>query len=91
MVEQISNSRSVFVIPFDYRGFYYTHLEITTHDSCKVQNIHHDLGSILGSAHSGHDIQRICDAIVAMRFSQSYIIGGDGTHGVFGKIHEEFK
>lgn len=78
-------------IPFGYRGFYSTHLRIVDLTPDKVQSIHHEGGSILGSSRGGHDNQRICDAIIAMRFNHIYIIGGDGTHRGAVKIFDELK
>lgn len=90
-LEQIYRVRSISGIPFGYRGFYSTHMEITDLNSAKVQSIHHEGGSILGSSRGGHDTQRICDAIIAMGFNQIYIIGGDGTHRGAIKIFDELK
>lgn len=90
-LEQIYRVRSISGIPFGYRGFYSTHMEIINLNSDKVQSIHHEGGSILGSSRGGHDTQRISDAIVAMGYNQVYIIGGDGTHRGAIKIADELK
>lgn len=78
-------------IPFGYRGFYSTHLSFMELTPEKVQSIHHEGGSILGSSRGGHDTTRICDAIMSMGFNHIYIIGGDGTHRGAVKIFEELK
>lgn len=78
-------------IPYGYRGFYSTHMRIIELDETLVANIHHEGGSILGSSRGGHDVQRICDAIVAMGYNQIYIIGGDGTHKGAVKIFDELR
>eukprot|EP00177_Eucheuma_denticulatum_P008805 GFKZ01015991.1.p1 GENE.GFKZ01015991.1~~GFKZ01015991.1.p1 ORF type:complete len:598 (+),score=78.33 GFKZ01015991.1:131-1795(+) len=78
-------------IPYGYRGFYSTQLRIMDLTPDKVQGIHHEGGSILGSSRGGHDTKRICDSIMSMGYNQIYIIGGDGTHRGAVKIFEELK
>lgn len=90
-LEQMYRVRSVSGIPFGYRGFYSTQLEIIDLNADKVQSIHHEGGSIIGSSRGGHDTKRICDAVIAMGYNQIYIIGGDGTHKGAIKIFEELK
>lgn len=83
--------KSVTGIPYGYRGFYSTQLSCIDLNPDKVQSIHHEGGSILGSSRGGHDTKRICDSIIAMGYNQIYIIGGDGTHRGAVKISDELR
>lgn len=59
-----------------------------------VADIHHQGGSILGSARGGFDVNVILSFLEENNISQLYIIGGDGTHRAANKIADacmEFK
>jgi len=45
-----------------------------------VADIHHQGGSILGSARGGFDVDVIINFLEANGINQLYVIGGDGTH-----------
>lgn len=90
-LKMMYRARRVDGIPFGYRGFYSTHMQIIELDEKIVAGIHHEGGSILGSSRGGHGTGRICDAIVSMGYNQIYIIGGDGTHKGALKIFNELR
>ncbi len=83
--------KEVWGVPFGYRGFYCTNMEMRLLDERMVQYIHHEGGSILGCSRGGHDTKMICDAIESYGFNQVYIIGGDGTHRGALRIFNEMK
>ncbi len=83
--------KKIFGIPFGYRGFYSTDSALIPLDVSKVQYVHHEGGTIIGSSRGGHDTKLICDAIQSYGFNQVYIIGGDGTHRGALKIFQELK
>ena len=45
-----------------------------------VRGIHHQGGTILGSARGGFDLEQVLAFCRRHRVSQLYIVGGDGTH-----------
>lgn len=53
-----------------------------------VADIHHQGGSILGSARGGFDIDQIISFLDNNRINQLYVIGGDGTHRAANIIAE---
>lgn len=83
--------REIWGVPFGYRGFYSTDMQMIRLTEDMVQYIHHEGGTIIGSSRGGHDTEMICDAIESYEFNQVYIIGGDGTHRGALKIFEELK
>jgi len=72
---------TVFGIRGGFTGFTgqagYEPVELTL-DS--VADIHHQGGSILGSARGGFDIDVIISFLEENKINQLYVIGGDGTH-----------
>lgn len=83
--------KKIFGIPFGYRGFYCTDSALIPLDVPKVQYVHHEGGTVIGSSRGGHDTKLICDAIESYGFNQVYIIGGDGTHRGALKIFQELQ
>lgn len=83
--------REIWGVPFGYRGFYSTDMEMIRLTEEMVQYAHHEGGTIIGSSRGGHDTKMICDAIESFEFNQVFIIGGDGTHRGALKIFEELK
>lgn len=63
----------------------YTPMELTLE---VVRDIHHQGGSILGSARGGFDIDQIISFLDNNRINQLYVIGGDGTHRAANIISE---
>lgn len=55
----------------------------------RVDQIHHEGGTILGSSRGGFDIDKIIHFLEEKQICQLYIIGGDGTHRGANKIGEE--
>mmetsp|Transcript_15292 Transcript_15292/g.34735 ORF Transcript_15292/g.34735 Transcript_15292/m.34735 type:complete len:454 (+) Transcript_15292:30-1391(+) len=79
--------RTVYGIPFGYRGFYAGDYKQLTPEN--VSLIHHEGGSALGSSRGGFDEKRIMDSLEMRGVNQVYIVGGDGTHRGAYKLHEE--
>lgn len=73
------------------RGFYAADLDIKQLSLESVSAINHLGGSILGSSRGGYDCNRICDAIESFRYTQVYIIGGDGSHRAALGLFEELR
>lgn len=83
--------KNIWGVPFGYRGFYSTDMDMIRLTEDNIQYIHHEGGSFIGSSRGGHDTKMICDAIESYDFNQVYIIGGDGTHRGAVKIFEMLK
>lgn len=73
------------------RGFYSADLDIMPLTLENVASINHRGGSVVGSSRGGYDCKRICDAIESFRYTQVYIIGGDGSHRAALGLHEELR
>ena len=54
----------------------------------KVQDIHHEGGTVLRSSRGGFDIDKILDFLTKKNIQQLYVIGGDGTHRGAYAIHQ---
>jgi Phosphofructokinase len=76
-------------IPYGFKGFYSTELDIIPLTLESVAGINHQGGSILGSSRGGFDCKRIFDAIEGYGFNMVIIIGGDGTHRAIDKLFQE--
>lgn len=83
--------KEVWGIPFGYRGFYSTNMNLIRLNEDIVRYIHHEGGSFIGSSRGGHDTNLICDAIQSYGFNNVFIIGGDGTHRGAVKIADELE
>ena len=71
-----------------YKGFY-TENSIKKLYPNDVVNIHTEGGTILGTSRGGGDTKRIASAIEENKFTQIFIIGGDGTHrGIAALVKE---
>jgi len=67
----------VFGVPHGYMGFYsHEWVDLTLE---RVETIHREGGSILGSSRGGHDTTKICDALEERGVNVVFTIGGDGT------------
>ena len=54
----------------------------------KVEDIHHEGGTVLRSSRGGFDIEKILDFLSKRNIQQLYVIGGDGTHRGAYAIHQ---
>mmetsp|Transcript_5059 Transcript_5059/g.10336 ORF Transcript_5059/g.10336 Transcript_5059/m.10336 type:complete len:573 (-) Transcript_5059:105-1823(-) len=54
----------------------------------KVEDIHHEGGTVLRSSRGGFDIDKILDFLAKKNIQQLYVIGGDGTHRGAYAIHQ---
>jgi 6-phosphofructokinase 1 len=72
--------RTVFGFPYGYEGLSYryshTPLELTPE---KVQNIHQQGGTLLGSSRGAQDVPEMVDTLEQMNVGILFAIGGDGT------------
>jgi 6-phosphofructokinase 1 len=76
-------------IPYGYRGFFEEGLEVQKLTRKKVQNIHLEGGSVLGTSRGGGDVKRIVDSIIARGINALFVLGGNGTHAGAQCIYEE--
>ena len=76
-------------IPYGYRGFFEPGLEIQKLTRKKVQNIHLEGGSVLGTSRGGGDVKRIVDSIIARGINALFVLGGNGTHAGADAIYNE--
>jgi 6-phosphofructokinase 1 len=54
----------------------------------KVEDIHHEGGTVLRSSRGGFDIDKILAFLAKRNIQQLYVIGGDGTHRGAYAIHQ---
>ena len=54
----------------------------------KVEDIHHEGGTVLRSSRGGFDIDKILNFLSKKNIQQLYVIGGDGTHRGAYAIHQ---
>ena len=54
----------------------------------KVEDIHHEGGTVLRSSRGGFDIDKILEFLAKKNIQQLYVIGGDGTHRGAYAIHQ---
>lgn len=54
----------------------------------KVEDIHHEGGTVLRSSRGGFDIGKILEFLDKRNIQQLYVIGGDGTHRGAYAIHQ---
>ena len=76
-------------IPYGYRGFFESGLEIEKLTRKKVQNIHLEGGSVLGTSRGGGDVKRIVDSIIERGINALFVLGGNGTHAGADAIYQE--
>jgi 6-phosphofructokinase 1 len=55
----------------------------------RVQNIHLEGGSVLGTSRGGGDVKRIVDSIIARGINALFVLGGNGTHAGADAIYQE--
>ena len=84
--------KEVVGIPYGYAGLSdpKTYPPITL-DADKVDTIHLDGGSILGTSRGVQDVEAMVQSLVNMRINMLFTIGGDGTLKGASKIAEEIK
>jgi 6-phosphofructokinase 1 len=82
----------VFGLPYGYAGLAdpqtYPPVKL---DADRVDTIHMDGGSILGTSRGGQDAEVMVQNLVNMRINMLFTIGGDGTLRGASKIAEEIK
>ena len=76
-------------IPYGYRGFFESGLTIEKLTRKKVQNIHLEGGSVLGTSRGGGDVKRIVDSIMERGINALFVLGGNGTHAGADAIYQE--
>mmetsp|Transcript_24064 Transcript_24064/g.30080 ORF Transcript_24064/g.30080 Transcript_24064/m.30080 type:complete len:558 (-) Transcript_24064:420-2093(-) len=83
------NCNEVYGIRGGFNGFHDPSYPPIKLDCDAVKGIHHQGGTILGSARGGFDLEKIIGFLVEGGFNQLYIVGGDGTHRGAHVIAEE--
>lgn len=81
-------AKQVYGITGGFHGFHKKEFKPIKLTNNKVENIHHDGGTVLRSSRGGFDIDKILDFLQEKDISQLYVIGGDGTHRGAYAIHE---
>jgi 6-phosphofructokinase 1 len=76
-------------IPYGYQGFSKDPEEYIPLNANRVDHIHREGGTVLGSSRGGHNTERIVESLIENNINQVYIIGGDGTQRGALKIYEE--
>jgi 6-phosphofructokinase 1 len=66
-------------------------VQITKLTRKKVQNIHLEGGSVLGTSRGGGDVKRIVDSIIERGINALFVLGGNGTHAGADAIYNECK
>lgn len=84
--------KDVFGIPYGYAGLAdpQTYPPVML-DADKVDTIHMDGGSILGSSRGNQDVETMVQNLVNMRINMLFTIGGDGTLKGAAQIAKEIK
>jgi 6-phosphofructokinase 1 len=84
--------KDVYGLPYGYAGLAdpEKHVPILL-DADKVDTIHMDGGSILGTSRGGQDVQTMVQNLVNMRINILFAIGGDGTLRGASQIADEVK
>ena len=54
----------------------------------RVEDIHHEGGTVLRSSRGGFDLDKILEFLAKRNIQQLYVIGGDGTHRGAYAIHQ---
>ena len=84
--------QEVYGIKWGFRGFYEDFpsnwIELTEE---RVETIHNDGGTILGSSRGGFDADLIIKAVLKKRIDHIYCVGGDGTHRGIAELAKEIR